>query len=67
MGQAGSHEALSTGWSAKFHPLRNRIALPLVSLVSIQRREELKMGKGILLWLLGIPIPIIILLLLFWH
>jgi len=25
------------------------------------------MGKGILLWLLGIPIPIIILLLLFWH
>jgi hypothetical protein len=26
-----------------------------------------RMGKGILLWLLGIPIPIIILLLLFWH
>jgi len=25
------------------------------------------MGKGILLWLVGIPIPIIILLLLFWH
>jgi len=25
------------------------------------------MGKGILLWLIGIPIPIIILLLLFWH
>jgi len=25
------------------------------------------MGRGILLWLLGIPIPIIILLLLFWH
>jgi hypothetical protein len=29
--------------------------------------QETKMGKGILLWLLGIPIPIIILLLLFWH
>jgi hypothetical protein len=28
---------------------------------------EYEMGKGILLWLLGIPIPIIILLLLFWH
>jgi hypothetical protein len=28
---------------------------------------EVEMGKGILLWLLGIPIPIIILLLLFWH
>jgi len=25
------------------------------------------MGKGILLWLIGIPIPIIILILLFWH
>jgi len=25
------------------------------------------MGKGILLWLIGIPIPIIILLLIFWH
>ena len=25
------------------------------------------MGKGILLWLLGIPIPIIILLALFWR
>jgi len=25
-------------------------------------REEIHMGKGILLWLIGIPIPIIILL-----
>jgi hypothetical protein len=25
------------------------------------------MGKGILMWLVGIPIPIIILLLLFWR
>jgi hypothetical protein len=25
------------------------------------------MGRGILLWLLGIPIPIIILLALIWH
>jgi hypothetical protein len=28
---------------------------------------EATMGKGILLWLLGVPIPIIILLALFWH
>ncbi|MBB4838888.1 hypothetical protein HNP52_001957 [Sphingomonas kyeonggiensis] len=28
---------------------------------------ERVMGKGILLWLLGIPIPIILLILLFWH
>jgi len=25
------------------------------------------MGKGILLWLLGIPLPIILILLLLWH
>jgi hypothetical protein len=30
-------------------------------------REEAQMGKGILLWLLGIPLPIIIILLLIWH
>jgi hypothetical protein len=29
--------------------------------------ETIIMGRGILLWLLGVPIPIIILLLLFWH
>jgi len=25
------------------------------------------MGKGILMWLIGIPIPIILLILIFWH
>jgi hypothetical protein len=29
--------------------------------------EERIMGRGILLWLLGVPIPIIILLALIWH
>lgn len=29
--------------------------------------QEDAMGKGILMWLIGIPIPIIILLLIFWH
>ena len=28
---------------------------------------EANMGRGILLWLLGVPIPVIILLALFWH
>ena len=28
---------------------------------------EETMGRGILLWLLGVPIPIIILLALIWH
>jgi hypothetical protein len=31
-----------------------------------QQWEE-NMGRGILLWLLGVPIPIIILLALIWH
>jgi hypothetical protein len=29
--------------------------------------EETNMGRGILLWLIGVPIPIIILLALIWH
>jgi hypothetical protein len=29
--------------------------------------ETMGMGKGILLWLLGIPLPIIILLAIFWR
>jgi len=29
--------------------------------------QEAFMGRALLLWLLGIPIPIIILLALFWH
>jgi hypothetical protein len=31
-----------------------------------QYKEHI-MGRGILLWLIGVPIPIIILLALFWH
>jgi hypothetical protein len=30
-------------------------------------QQEDTMGRGILLWLLGVPIPIIILLALFWR
>jgi hypothetical protein len=29
--------------------------------------ENMGLGKGALLWLLGVPLPIIILLALFWH
>ena len=35
--------------------------------ISSKKKKEPIMGRGILLWLLGVPIPIIILLLLFWH
>jgi hypothetical protein len=34
---------------------------------AIQRIRRIPMGRGILLWLLGVPIPIIILLALFWR
>jgi hypothetical protein len=30
-------------------------------------RATMGFGRGVLLWLLGIPIPIILLLALFWH
>jgi hypothetical protein len=30
-------------------------------------KMEANVGRGILLWLLGVPIPIIILLALLWH
>jgi hypothetical protein len=34
-------------------------------LLSIDVLEETRMGRGLLLWLLGVPIPVIILLWLF--
>jgi len=42
----------------------NQSRLP--PLVTANQQEDI-MGRGILLWLLGIPIPIIILLALIWH
>jgi hypothetical protein len=33
----------------------------------LSNAKEVTMGRGILLWLLGVPIPIIILLALIWH
>jgi hypothetical protein len=41
-------------------------ACPLVPARPTTNRR-MTMGKGILMWLIGIPIPIIILLLIFWH
>ena len=40
------------------------------SFIELTRRYSEKgkvMGRGILLWLLGVPIPVIILLALIWH
>jgi len=48
--------------------------LPLVALTATltlrskpHQAMEVDMGRGILLWLLGVPIPIIIILVLLWH
>ena len=46
--------------------------MPTLALRSafLARKTQTKvvlMGRGILLWLLGIPLPIIILLAIFWH
>lgn len=35
--------------------------------VLTRRRWTMGFGRGALLWLLGVPLPIIILLALFWH
>jgi hypothetical protein len=44
---------------------------PFCYVLFIRRSERMEVdmgfGRGVLFWLLGIPIPIIILLALFWH
>jgi hypothetical protein len=40
---------------------------PFSSVVPFWRRTAMDFGKGALLWLLGVPLPIILLLALFWH
>jgi hypothetical protein len=40
---------------------------PAFGLVLVNQPQEQVMGRGILLWLLGVPIPIIILLALFFR
>jgi hypothetical protein len=46
--------------------LRNLKQIQQGAFVRRITREDI-MGRGILLWLLGVPIPIIILLALIWH
>ena len=45
--------------------LRNRALLRALSWRLRNQIEEAEMGKGLLLWLVGVPIPVIILLWLF--
>jgi hypothetical protein len=41
--------------------------LPLPPQPGATEERTMTFGKGMLLWLIGIPLPIIILLALFWH
>jgi hypothetical protein len=54
------HRTLVTIFHAATEPF-----LPTHVLLAIEEFKEANMGKGILLWLLGVPIPVIILLWLF--
>ena len=60
-------------WPADHKPvqrstrLRNRPGVFLASAPKEREVEEDPMGRGILLWLLGVPLPIILLLALFWR
>jgi hypothetical protein len=33
----------------------------------MDQEEPMDFGRGLLLWILGIPLPVILLLALFWH
>jgi len=44
----------------------HKICSPL-ECAHLRRYKEDEMGRAILLWLLGVPIPIIILIALLWH
>lgn len=65
-GRDGPAEPLQ---SRKIDPARRQLRLDAPSLYPQRISEERIMGfgRGILLWLLGVPIPIIILLALFWR
>jgi hypothetical protein len=39
----------------------------VVGHLAIHEEQAMGFGRGILLWLLGVPLPFIILLALFWH
>jgi hypothetical protein len=59
---SGTRRLLRRSWRAFETPAREPTGY-----ICFERREPMGMGRGILLWLLGVPLPIVILLALFWH
>jgi hypothetical protein len=67
---------LKANVAAKFQALRNVLGswncysgqrVGLANFTMRQTEVDMGFGRGVLFWLLGVPIPIIILLALFWH
>ena len=52
---------------SKFVSLVPQMELLLFWCVLVRRRQIMGFARGALLWLLGVPLPIILLLALFWH
>jgi hypothetical protein len=49
------------------HALSIETSSSTVGRLAKNNQEDSSMGRGILLWLLGVPIPVIIILALLWH
>jgi hypothetical protein len=67
-GRDGSdHKSACTRTGARIRTAKSRVELSFSAgvLVAVKIEEEATMGRGLLLWLIGIPIPIILLIWLF--
>jgi hypothetical protein len=51
----------------EFAPFAELLRPPGVICFYERGRRTMDLGRGALLWLLGVPLPIILLLALFWH
>jgi|GEM_PF-2290422 len=51
---------LTVGHCIRVHKIRSDWSILLVGITLIA--QEIAMGRGILLWLLGVPLPVILLL-----
>ena len=58
-------ERLPQATGAREAARRGELSIKADVLVAVKIAEEVKMGRGLLLWLIGIPIPIILLIWLF--
>ncbi len=60
----------ATTTDPKVSRCEEQLSLRLISYAARDQpiyEQESVMGRGILLWLLGVPIPVILLLALIWH